>query len=133
MKLSANEETLCHDDVRRRPSGFIMHTAQGGTDLGACASKVSPTAETSRRRMVYRMNYSYLYKIKADKKSCQLKLAAVEWPLLWSYDKLGVADWITSAQNHADSVNLLKETEKKKLFCSLPVKYFATLFPDCTK
>ena len=44
MKLSANEETLRHDDVRRRLSGFIMHTAQGGTDLGACASKVSPAA-----------------------------------------------------------------------------------------
>ena len=42
MKLSASEETLRQEDVRRRPSGFIMHTAYGGTDLGARASKVSP-------------------------------------------------------------------------------------------
>ena len=40
-------------------------------------------AETSRRRMVYRMNYSHLYKIRADKKvvNC-MKLADVERPLL---------------------------------------------------
>ena len=37
MKLSANEETVRHEDA-----DFIMHTAQGGTDLGARASKVSP-------------------------------------------------------------------------------------------
>ena len=42
MKLSAVEETLPHEDVRQRPSGFIMHTAHGGTDLGARAGKVSP-------------------------------------------------------------------------------------------
>ena len=42
MKLSANEETLRHEDVRRRPSGFIMHTTHGETDLGARASKASP-------------------------------------------------------------------------------------------
>ena len=53
MKLSANEETLRHDDVRRRPSGFIMHMAQGGTDLGACAARYHLLAETSRKRMVY--------------------------------------------------------------------------------
>ena len=26
MKLSANEETLLHEDVKWRPPGFIMHT-----------------------------------------------------------------------------------------------------------
>ena len=29
-------------DVTQRPSVFIMHTAHGGTDLGALACKVSP-------------------------------------------------------------------------------------------
>ena len=42
MKRLANEKTLRHGDVRRRSSGFIMHTVHGGTDLGARASKVSP-------------------------------------------------------------------------------------------
>ena len=45
MTLSANEETLRHENVRQRPSGFIFatdrHTAHGGTDLGARASKAS--------------------------------------------------------------------------------------------
>ena len=42
MKMLANEETLRHKDIRRRPSGLLMHTAHGGTHLGARASKVSP-------------------------------------------------------------------------------------------
>ena len=42
LKLSATEDPLHHEDVRRRPSGFAMHTARGGTDSGVCASKVSP-------------------------------------------------------------------------------------------
>ena len=43
IRLSANEETLLHEEASdERPSGFILHTAHGGTDLGACASKVSP-------------------------------------------------------------------------------------------
>ena len=37
MKLSASKETLRHEDVRKRPSGSIMHTAHDGTDLGASA------------------------------------------------------------------------------------------------
>ena len=40
-ELSDNGETLRHEDVRRRPSGFIMRTAHGGTDSGARASKAS--------------------------------------------------------------------------------------------
>ena len=88
--------------------------------------------ETSRRRMVYRMNYSYLYKIKADKKLSTETRRCLTAATLGSRDKLGGADWITSARDHADGVSL-KETEKKKQFCSLPVKYFAMLFPDCTQ
>ena len=33
---------MSRGDVRRRSSGFVMHTAHGETDLGPHASKVSP-------------------------------------------------------------------------------------------
>ena len=39
-KLSAKEETLRHEETSgKSTSGFILHTAHGGTDLGARASK----------------------------------------------------------------------------------------------
>ena len=109
MKLSGNEEMLRHKDVRRHPSGFIMHTAQSRTDLGAHASKVFTcwlrpcvgrwyTKSTTCKRQT-----KYFY---------QLKFTTVEWLLLGSHDKLGGADWITNAQDHANNVNL-KWTKRK--------------------
>ena len=120
-----------HDDVRRRLSGFIIRTRPRVEEIWVLVqARYHVLLRPRIEGLVYRMNYSYLYKLRQTEKSFQLKLAAVEWLLLWSHDKLGVADWITSAQDHADSVNLEVKTETKQMkFCSLPVKLLRDAVP----
>ena len=66
MKVSANEATLyintSRGDVRRRPPGFIMHTARGGTDSAARASKASAgcRAHSLRRKMLFPLELCFL-------------------------------------------------------------------------
>ena len=124
--------TRTSDDV---PSGFIMHTAQGGTDLGACASyRYHLLAETSRRRMIHRTNYSCIYKLRQTKKlSTETRRCWTAATLItWQTGRYRLDYKCPGPCRRCQCWGNWKKTKQIK-FCSLLVKYFATLFPDCTQ
>ena len=120
MKLSASEETLCHENGRWCSLGFIMHSAHGRTDLGAPASKVSPAGWDLAQEDG--IPHQLLVKGKTEK-FCQLKFTLLNSCYSDHVTNLEVLIGLQVPGTMQTVSILSKKNQKKTKFCLSPVKY----------
>ena len=84
--LQPIEETLCHKDIIWCPSGCIMHTAHGRTDLGAQQARYYLLAETLRRSASHSQNLN----LTANENLHFVHASAVTYKVMagWCWQKL---------------------------------------------